>query len=300
MSLGSLYALIAVGYTMVYGILRLINFAHGDVFMMGVYFAFYFATLAHMPWWMAFVMAVLGAALLGFLIDRIAYKPLRKAPRISALITAIGMSFFLENLAIVLFSGVPKSFRSVYPNFFNQMIILGGHTEIKRGREVIVDALRIPNVSVITLLVTAAALFLLWLVLYKTRVGMAMRAIAMDIPAVALMGININMIIGVTFAIGSALAAVGGIFWAMRYPQIWPYMGFMPGLKAFVAAVIGGIGSVHGAVMGGLLLGILEVMLVGFFPLTAGYRDAFAFLILIVLLMFKPSGMFGKAEIVKV
>lgn len=300
LSLGSLYALIAIGYTMVYGILKLINFAHGDVFMMAVYFAFFLVTLFNVPWFIAAILAILGAALLGFMIDRVAYKPIRNAPRISALITAIGVSFFLESLAVVVFSGIPKSYRNVFPASLNKMIIIGGEKATKFGREVTLGGLRFPVISVLTIIATAVFLVLLWWIIYKTKIGMAMRAVALDIPTTALMGVNVNTVIGFTFALGSGLAAVGGILWAIRYPQVWPYMGFIPGLKAFVAAVFGGIGSVPGAVLGGLVLGLTEILVVGFFPTMAGYRDAFAFLLLIVILSIKPSGLLGKKEIVKV
>jgi len=300
LSLGSLYALIAIGYTMVYGILRLINFAHGDIFMMAVYFALFFVTLAQLPWYLAAVFAIACAALLGFTVDRIAYKPIRSAPRISALITAIGVSFFLESLAVVVFSGIPRSFRTVFPQSLNEMIIIGGEMEVKYGKEVIIGGIRFPVISLITLIVAAIALVFLWWFIFKTKVGMAMRAVSLDIQTTSLMGVNVDRVIGMTFALGSALAAIGGILWAIRYPQVWPYMGFIPGMKAFVAAVFGGIGSVPGAVLGGLILGITEVMMVGIMPSAAGYRDAFAFFILIIILSIKPSGLLGKQEAVKV
>jgi len=299
LSLGALYALIAVGYTMVYGILKLINFAHGEIFMMGIFFT-YFAISSGMPWWLGMAAGIAGAALLGMLIDKIAYKPLRNAPRISALITAIGMSIFLQSLAIVIFGGIPKSFRGVYPEFFNKIFIFGGEVVEKRGREIVINATRVPNITIITFVVTLITFLVLWLILFKTKTGMAMRAIAMDTKAVALMGINVNQVIGLTFALGSALAAVGGILWAGKYPQVWPMMGFIPGLKAFVAAVIGGIGSVSGAIVGGVLLGLIEIVSVGLFPQFAGYRDALAFVLLIVILSFRPAGLMGKKEIVKV
>ncbi|MDI3472563.1 MAG: branched-chain amino acid transport system permease protein [Thermotogaceae bacterium] len=279
--LGGLYALIAIGYSMVYGILRLINFAHGDVFMMGTYFAFYGVTLFLLPWWLAFVVAIIGAGILGFLIDRIAYKPLRNAPRISSLITAIGMSIFLESLAVVIFGGIPKSFAPprIYPKFFSKMLQIG--------------SVRVQILTFFILGITALLIiFLIWFV-YKTKIGMAMRAISTDIATTALMGVNVDLVIGITFAIGSALAGAGGILWAMKYPNVNPYMGFMPGLKAFIAAVIGGIGSIQGAMLGGFLLGMIEIMLVAFLPRFAGYRDIFAFIILIIILMYKPSGILG-------
>ncbi len=275
--LGGLYALIAVGYTMVYGILRLINFAHGDILMMGVYFSFYFIAALTMPWWLGFIVGIVGAGVLGFMVERIAYRPLRSAPRISSLITAIGMSFFLESLAVVVFGGIPKSF-NLYPTFFSKILIIG-HT-------------RIQVLTFFILAVTFLLMFVLIWLLYKTKIGIAMRAISVDIPTTSLMGANVDNIIGLTFIIGSMLAATSGIMWAMRYPQVQPYMGFVPGLKAFIAAVIGGIGSVPGALVGGFLLGMVEILIVGFFPNLAGYRDAFAYVILIVLLMFRPSGIF--------
>ncbi len=275
--LGGLYALIAIGYTMVYGILRLINFAHGDILMWGVYFALYAVVAFGMPWWLGFLVGIALAGFLGFGIEKIAYRPLRNAPRISSLITAIGMSFFLESLAVVVFGGIPKSF-NIYPKFFNHTLIFGH--------------LRIQTLTFFILGITFLLLLgVLWL-LYRTKTGTAMRAIATDIPTTSLMGANVDRIISLTFIIGSMLAATSGIMWAMRYPQVQPYMGFVPGMKAFVAAVIGGIGSVPGALVGGFLLGMTEILVVGFFPNLAGYRDVFAYVILIVLLMFRPTGIF--------
>lgn len=300
LSLGLLYALIAVGYTMVYGILRLINFAHGEVFMMSVYFAFYASAALGLPWFASFGLAVVGAALLGYSIDKIAYKPLRKAPRISALITAVGVSFFLSNLAIVLFSGIPKSFRTVFPSFLNQMIVIGGVEEVKYGRTVVTGGIRIPWIAPISIVVTVICFLLLYYIVNKTRTGIAMRALSLDMPTTQLMGVNINSIISFTFALGSALAAVGGLLWAIRYPQLWPQMGLIPGLKAFIAAVLGGIGSIHGAVVGGLVLGLSEILIVTFFPSIAGYRDVFAFIILVLVLSVRPEGIFGERSPVKV
>lgn len=276
-ALGSLYALIAVGYTMVYGILRLINFAHGDIFMMGTYFAFYAIAMFLLPWWLGFLVAIFITGLLGFSIEKIAYRPLRNAPRISSLITAIGMSFFLESFAVVFFGGIPKSF-NVYPKIFSDVVLIG--------------KTRIPLLTFITIGVTFLLFLVLWWILYKTKMGLAMRAISIDIPTTSLMGANVNSVISITFVIGSSFAAVAGILWAMKYPQVQPYMGFTPGLKAFIAAVIGGIGSVQGAIVGGFLLGFLEIMLVGFFPSLAGYRDVFAYVVLVIILMVRPTGIF--------
>jgi branched-chain amino acid transport system permease protein len=277
-SLGSLYGLIAIGYTMVYGIIRLINFAHGDVMMMGCYFAFYGILMFSLPWWASFFVAIILTAALGILIDRGAYRPVRNAPRISALITAIGVSFFLENLGLVVFGGRPKGFQ--VPEMFTGIHEIGG--------------VRVLEMHLLIPVITLAVLAAILLIIFKTRAGRAMRCISMDMETTKLMGVDINRIIAITFAVGSAAAAVGGILWAMRYPQINPLMGIIPGLKAFVAAVLGGIGNVTGAMVGGLLLGFAEILLVAVAPDLAGYRDAIAFAILIVILLFRPTGLLGK------
>lgn len=277
-SLGSLYGLVAIGYTMVYGILRLINFAHGDVLMMGCYFAFYALLVFSLPWWLSFPIAILLTALLGIAIDRGAYLPVRRAPRISALITAIGLSFLLENLALVIFGGRPKAFGR--PDLFGEVLAWGD--------------VRLLTLSLWIPAITFLLIVFLLFVVYRTRTGMAMRAISRDMEAVRLMGVDVNRITSITFALGSALAAAGGILWALKFPQIDPYMGIIPGLKAFVAAVLGGIGNVVGAALGGLLLGILEILLVAMMPGLAGYKDAFAFLILIGILLFRPTGIMGE------
>ena len=276
LTVGSLYALIAIGYTMVYGILRFINFAHGDVFMAGAYFIFFIAF--HLSWPIAALLAIAGASLLGILVDQTAYKPLREAPRISALISAIGVSFLLENLALVVFTGLPRP--AVQPKWMVDPILVG--------------SIHILPLSFLVPAVTAVLVMgLLWIV-YKTRPGLAMRAISRDIETTRLMGVSINRTIALTFGLGSALAAAAGIMWAMRYPQIHPFMGIVPGFKAFIAAVVGGIGSIKGAVMGGILLGTVEVMAVAFNPTLSGYRDAFAFVLLIVILLFLPTGLVGE------
>jgi len=277
-SLGSLYGLVAIGYTMVYGILRLINFAHGDVLMVGCYFAFYAILIFSLPWYVSFLVAIFLTAVLGIVIDRGAYLPVRKAPRISALITAIGVSFLLENLALVIFGGRPKAFYR--PPLFGKIIEWG-------ELHFLTLSLWIPSITFVLII-------LLLLIIYRTRAGMAMRAISHDLETVRLMGVDVNRIISMTFALGSALAAAGGILWALKFPQIDPYMGIIPGLKAFVAAVLGGIGNVIGAALGGFLLGFLEIMLVAFMPSLGGYKDAFAFLILIGILLFRPVGMMGE------
>lgn len=277
LTLGSLYALIAIGYTMVYGILRLINFAHGDILMVGAYFVFFGTFAFGMPWGLAAILAIAGASILGVSIERIAYRPLRDAPRISALISAIAVSFFIESLAVVVFTGLPRPV--LQPEWLVAEWRVGG--------------LRILP---LTLVVPAITLFLvgilLWIV-YRTKPGLAMRAISKDIETTRLLGVKVDNIIAFTFIIGSALAAASGIMWALRYPQINPYMGIIPGFKAFIAAVFGGIGSIQGAVVGGLVLGFVEIMTVAFMPDLSGYRDAFAFVLLVLVLLFKPTGLFG-------
>ncbi len=279
LSLGSLYGLIAVGYTMVYGILRLINFAHGDIFMLGAYFV-YFATIVYrLPWILGVALAIAGTTACGLLVDRIAYRPLRRAPRISALISAIGVSFFIENFAVVVFTGMPRPV--VQPPLLMKPLMVGG------GVRLIPLGLVVPAISFLLVAL------LVWII-YRTKPGLAMRAISFDIEATRMMGVSVNRIIALAFGIGSALAAVAGILWALRYPRVEPFMGMTPGIKAFIAAVLGGIGSVPGAMIGGLLLGFVEIMFVAFFPVVSGYKDAFAFLILILILLFRPTGLLGE------
>lgn len=277
-ALGSLYGLIAIGYTMVYGIIRLINFAHGDVMMMGCYFAYFGILMFSLPWGVSFAAALLLTALLGMLIDKGAYVPVRKAPRISALITAIGVSFLLENLGLVIFGGRPKGFQT--PDMFNEVYKFAG--------------LMFPSLLIWTPLLTLVILGGILFIINKTSTGRAMRCISLDMETTRLMGVNVNRIISITFAIGSAAAAAGGIMWAMRYPEINPLMGIIPGFKAFVAAVLGGIGNITGAMLGGLLLGVAEILLVAFMPELAGYRDAVAFTLLILILIFRPTGLMGS------
>ncbi len=276
-SLGSMYALIAIGYTMVYGVLRLINFAHGDIMMVGAFVA-YLANSAGVPFEISVVIAILAAMLTGILTDKIAYKPLRDAPKISLLITAIGISFFLENLFNVLFGGVPRAFAA--PEYLTKILHLG--------------SIVIPVTVIIVPVVTGLLLGITLLILNKTKYGMAIRSLAFDIPTVKLMGINADFIIMLVFAMGSALAAIGGIFYAISYPSIDPLMGILVGLKAFAAAVVGGIGSVTGAVLGGFILGFTEIVVVAFMPELGGYKDAFAFVFLILVLLFRPTGIMGQ------
>lgn len=277
-SLGSLYALIAIGYTLVYGILRLINFAHGDIFMLGAYITYYGMTYTPLPWWLVFLLACVLTGLVGLLLEKLAYRPLRNAPRITILISAIGASFLLQNLGILIFGGRPKAFPT--PAILNQNIVIGG--------------VSIDLISIIIPIVTIIILAILSFIIQKTKTGMAMRALSKDYEAASLMGINIDAVISFTFFVGSFLAAVGGIMWSVKYPQLLPIMGIMPGLKCFIAAVIGGIGNIKGAVIGGFILGLGEIMLIAFLPGLTGYRDAFAFILLIVILLIKPTGLMGE------
>ena len=279
LGLGSLYGLVAVGYTMVYGILRLINFAHGDIFMLGAYFVYFATVVFKLPWVVGVALAILGATVCGLLVDRVAYRPLRSAPRISALISAIGVSFFIENFAVVVFTGMPRPV--VQPPLLMKPILVGG------GVRLIPLGLVVPAISFLLVAL------LVWII-YRTKPGLAMRAISFDIEATRMMGVSVNRIIALAFGIGSALAAVAGILWALRYPRVEPFMGMTPGIKAFIAAGLGGIGSVPGAMIGGLLLGFVEIMFVAFFPVVSGYKDAFAFLILILILLFRPTGLLGE------
>ena len=278
LTLGCLYGLLAIGYTMVYGVLRLINFAHGDLLMVSAYIAFFGVMIFRVPWPAAFGVSVVLTAILGILMDRGAYKPIRKAPRISALITAIGVSFLLENLGIVLIGGRPKSFP--IPSLFDGVFTLGN--------------VQIPVLSVWVLMVTLVLLILVVSVVNRSRIGMAMRALSRDIETVRLMGIDVDRVISFTFMLGSGLAAAGGILWCMKYPAVEPFMGVIPGLKAFVAAVLGGIGNVMGAALGGMILGLAEILIVAIRPEWSGYRDAIAFCVLIAILLTRPTGIMGE------
>jgi len=283
-SLGSLYALIAIGYTMVYGILRLINFAHGDIFMLGVYITYYGITYTPIPWWLVFILSAVITGIFGLVLEKLAYKPLRSAPRITIMISAIGASFLLQNLGVLIFGGRPKAFP--IPDVLSKTLVVGG--------------VSVAIVSVVIPIITILLLMGLTFIIQKTKTGMAMRALSKDYEAASLMGIDINRVISFTFFIGSFLAAVGGILWGTKYPQLMPLMGVMPGLKCFIAAVIGGIGNITGAVIGGFILGLGEIMLIAFLPTLTGYRDAFSFILLIVILLIKPTGLMGEKMTEKV
>jgi branched-chain amino acid transport system permease protein len=357
-SLGSIYALIAVGYTMVYGVLQLINFAHGDVFMVGAIVSFYVA--GHrlprtLPWWfhviviagllvaatvkllstrsgkltlramlpfvlmyialvpanwlaseisqrlpdtswltagMSLLVAIVACGALGFTIERSAYKPLRNRPRINSLITAIGVSLLLEyggqNPAV--FGPTPRAYPAeMVPGIDRGIQLIGGAHPIAINR-----------VDVVVLALTLLFMGVLMFIVLKTKTGLALRAVSYRFDTAALMGVNIDRIISFTFVLGSCLAAVAGVLYAVKYPNVEPLMGLLPGIKAFVAAVFGGIGNIAGAVAGGLILGLVEVLVVGYLPGGSQYRDAAAFVILIVILLVKPSGLLGKNAVEKV
>ncbi len=274
---GSIYALIAIGYTMVYGIIKLINFAHGEIMMFGAYFAFLFATTipTDLPFLVIVIMAMVLAALMGVATEKIAYKRLRTAPRISALITAIGMSLFLQNLALLIFKPQPK----VMPELISK-------------KAIIIFGIGVPQITLYTIGISILMMIILSIFIKKTKAGKAMRAVSQDKDAAMLMGINVDGIISLTFAIGSALGALGGVFYSIAYTQVYPTMGVMPGLKAFIAAVFGGIGNVGGAMLGGYVIGIIETMTKGY--ISSRWADALVFGILILVLLFKPSGILGK------
>ncbi len=274
--IGSIYALIALGYTMVYGIVRLINFAHGDILMMGAYFGLFSIIALNLPFALAIVVAMILCALVGMFIDVIAYKPLRNAPRISALITALGVSLFLENFFRVIFGAEPKKMPDI-PSL-QGMRTLGG--------------IQISDVTILTVLLSVVFMVALQFVVKKTKVGKAMRAVSEDKEAARLMGVNVNKTISLTFALGSALGALGGVLYSVAYYQVEPYMGIMPGLKAFVAAVLGGIGIIPGAMLGGFVMGLIESLSIGY--ISSRWSNAIVFGILILVLLFKPAGILGK------
>jgi len=287
LSLGSIYALIALGYTMVYGVLRLINFAHGDVYMLGAYVGYFLSRRlqAKEPSLTSAILVMLGSmiacAIFGLIIERLAYRPVRRASRLTLLITAIGVSLFIENAAQLVFGPDPKFFPSLAP-----------HRDFKvAGVHLTSEQLTVIGVSFLLMI-------LLRFFIRNTRTGKAMRAVSFNLDAAKLMGISTDRIIATTFALGSALAAAGGVLIGMQIPKIDPLMGILYGLKAFVAAVLGGIGNVPGAVLGGLLIGTSEVMVVGY--LSSTYRDAIAFGILILVLILRPQGILGRVEREKV
>ena len=275
LSLGSIYALIALGYTMVYGIAKMLNFAHGDIIMIGAYAGIIAVGQMNLPPLAAVLLSILICALLGVLIEFLAYKPLRQAPPLSVLITAIGVSYFLQNLALILFGSQQKA----YPT----LAVMSHYT---------IGGVTVDGISILTLLVTAVIMVVLTFFINKTRLGKAMRAVSEDKAAASLMGISVNGTITLTFAIGSALAAVASIFYGMSYVYIKPTTGAMPGIKAFTAAVFGGIGSVPGAMLGGILLGVIEQLSKTY--ISSLWSDAIVFGVLVLVLVVKPTGLLGK------
>ncbi len=278
---GSIYALIALGYTMVYGIAKMINFAHGDIIMVGAYVLYVSITDFKMPVIAAVIFTIAVCALLGIFIEKVAYKPLRKAPPLAVLITAIGVSYLLQSVAQLIFTANSITFKSII-NL--EAVHIGGIT--------------IPGITIVTLVVTSVCMIALTLFINKTKMGSAMRAVSEDKAAAQLMGINVNRTISVTFAIGSALAAVAGIMFICQFQSIKPTLGALPGIKAFVAAVLGGIGSVPGAMLGGVLLGVIESLSKAY--LSTELSDAIVFGVLVIVLLVKPSGLLGKNRIEKV
>jgi branched-chain amino acid transport system permease protein len=275
LSLGSIYALLALGYTMVYGVIKLINFAHGDIYMLGAFWGYYVLKFWHVGFWVALLSAMIISAAAGVLIEFLAYRPLRHSPRITALITAIGVSYLLENGMSYLYGAGARNFPQVIKQ---ENYHLAGIT--------------ISNIQLLILVVAIVLMIALQLIIKKTKMGKAMRAVAVDPDAAQLMGINPNHVISFTFALGSALAGAAGVLIGLYYNTIDPLMGMTPGIKAFVAAVVGGIGSVPGASVGGFLIGILETatQAVG----LSAYKDAAVYVVLIVILLVLPSGIFGK------
>lgn len=276
-SLGSVYAIIALGYTMVYGIAKMLNFAHGDVIMIGAYISFCATQYLGLPAVVSILMAMAVCTALGVVIEGLAYKPLRQAPSLAVLITAIGVSYFLQNIALLIWGTNPKSFPSAVS--FGSLSLMGGK-------------LLISSETIVTILANIIIMIALTQFTGRTKIGKAMRAVSEDKGAAELMGINVNATISMTFAIGSALAAIAGVLLCSAYPTLQPTTGSMPGIKAFTAAVFGGIGSIPGAMIGGVLLGIIEILGKAYVSTELG--DAFVFAVLILVLLVKPSGLLGK------
>lgn len=279
--LGSVYALLALGYTMVYGIIKLINFAHGDVYMLGAYFGYFFIKVLHLNFFIALILAMAVSAIIGVVIEYIAYRPLRHSPRIAVLISALGISFLLENGMTYLYGSDQRSFpqaiKTAQYHFYG---------------------IQVSNIQLIIAVTSIVLMLLLTYIVKNTKMGRAMRAVSADPDAASLMGININHTISFTFAIGSALAAAGGVLIGLYYNSIDPLMGMTPGLKAFVAAVLGGIGIIPGAAVGGWLIGVLETMVQA--TAFSDYKDAIVYAMLIVILLIKPTGILGKNKREKV
>lgn len=293
LSLGSIYALIALGYTMVYGIAKMLNFAHGDIIMVGGYAVFTAMSSSWCPVWLSVIIGIVVCTVLGVLTEKIAYKPLRNAPPLAVLITAIGVSYLLQNVALLIFGSAAKNFTSVVDGMPPFLVVTDNGTRFfsaaEAGAKISLKISMETFISVVVSLVIMAALT--WFI-NKTKAGKAMLAVAEDKGAAQLMGINVNGTISLTFAIGSALAAVASVLMCSAYPQLSPYTGSMPGIKAFVAAVFGGIGSIPGAMIGGILLGVIEQLAKAY--ISSQLSDAIVFLVLIVVLVVRPTGILGK------
>ncbi|MBQ2747108.1 MAG: branched-chain amino acid ABC transporter permease [Firmicutes bacterium] len=278
LSLGSVYAIIALGYTMVYGIAKMLNFAHGDVIMVGAYMSFCSVMYLHLPPWLSVIVAMIVCTLLGITIEKLAYKPLRGATSLAVLITAIGVSYFLQNAALLIWGSAPKVFTSIFNNIESFRLFDG--------------QLVIAPETIFTVIACIVIMLVLTFFTTKTKLGKSMRAVSEDKAAAQLMGINVNSTISLTFAIGSALAAIAGVLLCSSYPTLMPTTGSMPGIKAFTAAVFGGIGSIPGAMIGGILLGIIEIFARAY--VSTEISDAIVFGVLIVVLLVKPTGLLGK------
>ena len=278
--LGCVYALVSIGYTITYGIIRLINFAHNSIFMLSMYFAIVFVTMLALPWWLGFIIVIALTAIMGVLTEKLAYHRLRNrgAPTSTIKIAALGVSYLIDNVVIVIFSGRPKQFPTV--DLLTDVFEVG--------------PVRLQRPAVIVPLVVLILLVGLTWFLNHTKPGLAMRAVSRDMEAARLMGIDVDRTIAFSFAIGSGLAAIGAILWGQRYTSVIPTVGSMPGMKSFIAAVIGGIGNIDGAVIGGMLIGMIEVMVVAFFPALSSYRDVFSFCLLLIVLLIKPTGIIGE------
>ena len=275
-ALGSMYALIAIGYTIIYGVVRLINMAHGDFFMVAAFLTAFGVARFALPWYVSFVLATVVTVCVGLLAERIAYRPLRKV-RISSFIGATSVSFILQNLFVVFFSSRSKPFP--HPEFLDRVLRFG--------------AVSIPVITLFIMVVSALLFLILTYIVTRTKMGRAMRAVSKDMEAAMMVGVDPDRVIAFSFVLSTTFASAGAFLWCSRFPFVSPFTGVMPGLKAFIGAVMGGIGSIPGALVGGFLLGLAEIMLVGFLPTLTGFRDIFAYLLLILFLLFKPGGIFN-------